>query len=89
LASLEIEVKKREENIEFSRKELGEKEQQFKKSQEEFTKRQKNFSLIKIYLNEVAYPILDGLKIINAIGSATVFKENAIEVNSYSKIAEY
>lgn len=56
---------------------------------EDLAKRKIDPSLVKFYLDEAVYPILDGLKTIKAMGSVTIFKENSIEVTSYSKLDEY
>lgn len=89
LANLELKIKNREENIRLSKKELEEKEQNFEKTREDLVKRKARLSLVKIFLDEAVYPILDGLKTIKAMSSVTIFKENSIEVISHSKLDEY
>ena len=47
-----------------------------------------DFALIKLYLDEVFYPILDGLMRGKATGSKTIFSENMLETQSFTKTEE-
>src|SRR3989338_1258947 len=45
-------------------------------------------ALIKLYLNEVVYPTLDGFQTIKAIGSKSVFKKDVVETELFYKVIE-
>jgi hypothetical protein len=83
LTSLAAQAKAKQDNIDSARKEFSAKQEDFKKATEYFAKRKADPSVVKLYLDEVAYPLLDGLKMIKAIGSVTNFKENVIEATTY------
>jgi hypothetical protein len=44
--------------------------------------------LVKLYLEEAVYPILEGLQSLKAIGSRTTYGENAIQGEYFSRIVE-
>lgn len=43
--------------------------------------------LLKLYMDELVYPILEGLKMIKAVSSVATFKDNMVESLSYTKIS--
>jgi len=45
-------------------------------------------SVVRLYLDKVVYPILEGLQTVKAVGSRTVFSENMLETQSFSKTEE-
>ncbi|MDP2923478.1 MAG: DUF3352 domain-containing protein [Candidatus Omnitrophota bacterium] len=84
LSKTEAQIRAKQDNVDFARKELEKREEEFKKTNEYLAKRRIDPSLVKLYLDEAAYPILEGLESFKAFGSITIFKENAIETLSYS-----
>ena len=45
-------------------------------------------SLVQLYLDKAVYPILDGLQSLKAVGLKTIYTENALETETFSKIVE-
>lgn len=82
LKKLDEERKKEEERKRKMLEELREKEKILKEIELSFWDKL-DLSLVKFYLTEVIYPLIDGLKEIKAEFSGTVFKEKIIVRNVY------
>jgi hypothetical protein len=83
-ASLDTEIEDKEKEI----GELTEQKKEFESVAQDQPTNKIDPSLIKTYLDELIYPILDGLKMIKATSSTTIFKDGAIEVLSASRIEQ-
>jgi hypothetical protein len=45
-------------------------------------------ALVQLWLEKAVYPVIDGLQPLKAVGSKTVFTDNAIQTETFSKIVE-
>ena len=86
LVELENQIKAKEENLILDKDELEEKEIRFDGMVKKNVQQDIDPGLVKFYLDEVVYPIMDGLKIIKATASVTNFKENTVETVSYYNV---
>lgn len=86
LATLQAEIKAREQETNLAKKDLQERRQIYEQMCEKSPK--KRLRLIGLYLTEAVFPILEGLKINKATGSRTIFGENHIQIHSFCKTVE-
>ncbi|MEA3560522.1 MAG: hypothetical protein U9R31_01975, partial [Candidatus Omnitrophota bacterium] len=85
LAVLEAETETKKEIIVFSEEKLKIEEQKLKDIIQRSRLSKIDFPLVKVYLNEVIYPVLDGLEENKALGIRSIFNQDVIEVELFSK----
>lgn len=88
LDTLQAKIEKTEEEITQAKKELEEKEQEFQNMIQNSPVARIDLTLVRLYLDEAVYPILDGFETIKAMGSRSVFSEDMLTVHSFSKSEE-
>lgn len=87
LTGLEEKIKEKKEEINLANKDLEAKEKEWHMFGES-PMAKIDTSLVRLYLDKVVYPILEGLQYVKAVGSKTTFSENILETESFSKIEE-
>ena len=85
LALLEAETETKKEIMVFSEEKLKIEEQKLKDIIQRSRLSKIDFPLVKVYLNEVIYPVLDGLEENKALGMRSIFNQDVIEVELFSK----
>jgi len=88
LAGLKTKVSEKKEEISLAKEELEEKEKSLQSMLSAGGAKGLDPELARLYLNELAYPILDGLKIIKAMGSRSFLSEDTFTTESFLKIEE-
>ena len=87
LTRLEGKIEEKQDEINISKKNLEEREKRLmmiNKSPMVKT----DTSVVRLYLDKIVYPILEGLQTVKAAGSRTIFSENMLETQSFSKTEE-
>ncbi|HOW36052.1 MAG TPA: DUF3352 domain-containing protein [Candidatus Omnitrophota bacterium] len=84
LAAAEESVKKAQDEIGVSK----EKQQELRETLLESQKRMVRPELVRLYLEEAVYPILDGLKINRATAVKTIFNDGVAETRFFSRVEE-
>lgn len=87
LTRLESKIEEKQDEINISKKNLEEKEKRLTMINKS-PMVEMDTSIVRLYLDKVVYPILEGLQTVKAVGSRTIFSENTLETESFSKIEE-
>lgn len=88
ITNLQAKIKEKEEKINLAKKDLEEKEQELENMIQNSPVAKIDLSLVRLYLDDVVYPILDGLETNKAIGSRSIFSENTVEAQTFFKVEE-
>lgn len=87
-AALQANIEVKEEEINLAKKNLEEMEQTLEDMTQKSPAGKMDVSLIRLYLDELVYPVLDGLKSHKAFGVRSIFSENMLITESFSKTEE-
>ncbi|NQS99792.1 MAG: DUF3352 domain-containing protein [Candidatus Omnitrophica bacterium] len=85
---LQAKLDNRKEEIALARKDLEAKQQEFSVNLVESPVQTMDLELIKLYLDEAIYPILDGLSSYKATGMRTRFERDMVTSESFQKMEE-
>jgi hypothetical protein len=85
IEKLENKIKTKETKVTLTKKDLEKKEKELADLKKRSLSEATNLALVQLYLNEIVYPILDGLGANKAIGSRSVLSENMCVLQSFSK----
>lgn len=85
LVELEEKIRVKEEEITFAMRDLKRKKQQLEQEKKRLWGKAPSPSLIKLFVEKVIYPILDGLRENKIAASRVIFKQESVEMFFFSK----
>lgn len=88
LGNIEAKIKEKEERIGLLKQDIEKGEQELKDILQKSLVAKIDPALVKIYLNELVYPILDGLQANKATSSRSIFNEDMFILETFSKMEE-